>query len=353
MFSYDSDMMRTRWTSDALWFMPEKRSKIRGDQLPLCAYLSFPFGAPDTSSRDILLDDHLTHRCPRIFDIGIILLEIGLGEKFQPADKPHLVAQLNLNHKTAIDSLEELESTSWDGFLNKKVFDQAVKFCLHSKNFIKVSKKPCTSWRTGLNPPATTTAEELKRGVIERRRIFYRHVVQPLAWLAKEDFNAQPGDITYVGKKRPEHHPESTGPTQQPDEECLFHSAIVPKMWLEDIKKISASVELKRRAQRIRTPVRIAILDTGLNMDLPIFTRKPGFQGALKYHVDYVDPEALTVTDTFGHGSLMARIVMECAPGAELLVARVARNTLELKSSQENIRKVSRMISSFCFERCT
>ncbi len=333
--------------------MPEKRSKTRGEQLPLCAYLSLPFGAPDTSSRDILLDDHLTHRCPRIFDVGILLLEIGLGERFLMADKPDLVAQLNLNHKIAIDSLEELESTTWDGVLNKKVFDQAVKFCLHSKNFIKTSKKPRENWRTGMNPPEPMTAEELRKGVIERRRAFYRHVVQPLAWLAKVDFNAQPGDITYVGKKRPEHHSPSTGPTQQPDEECLFHSAIVPKMWLQDIKKISESVELKRRAQRIRTPVRVAILDTGLNMDLPIFTRKPGLQRALKYHVDYVDPEALTMTDTFGHGSLMARIVMECAPGAELLVARVARDTMELKSSQENIRKVRRMTSSFCVEQRT
>ncbi len=345
--SYDSDMMRTRWTSDAIWFMPEKRSRTRRDQLPLCAYLSFPFGTPDTSSRDIFLEDHPTHRCPRIFDVGILLLEIGLGEKFQTGDKADFVAQLNLNHKIAIDSLEELENATWDGFLNKKVFDQAVKFCLHHKNFIKTPRKPQTSRRRVVKASEPITAEELKKGVIQRRRIFYRHVVQPLAWLAREGFKAKPGDITYVSQKRPEPQRGSTDPAQQPDGECLFHSAIISKMWLEDIKKISESVELKRRAKRITTPVRVAILDTGLNLDLPIFKKKPGLKRAVKDHVDYVDPGASTMTDTFGHGSLMARIVMECAPGAEILVARVARDTKELKTSQENIRKVSERLLRF------
>lgn len=347
MPSYDSDLMSTKWTSDTIWFMPEKESKTRKDQLPLRAYLSFPFGSPDSLSKDIFLEDLLTHRCPRIFDVGVLLLEIGLGEKFRTGNKRDLVAQLNLNHKIATDSLEELEKMTWNGFLNKKVFDQAVKFCLHSKNFIKASKKPKTSRLGVVKPPELMTAEEQQRGVIERRRIFYRHVVQPLTWLAREGFKTQPGDITYVSMKPPEPQPESTRSAQQPDAEYLFHSAIVPKMWLENIKKISESVELKRRAQRITTPVRVAILDTGLNLDLPIFKKKPGLERAVKDQVDYVDPGASTMTDTFGHGTLMARIVMECAPGAEILVARVARNTKELKTSQENIRKVSGAFSLF------
>ena len=343
--SYDSDLMRTKWTSDTIWFMPEKECKSREDQLPLFAYLSFPFGSSNDPSKDILLEDLLIHRCPRIFDVGVLLLEIGLGERFQTGKKRDLVAQLNLNHKIATNRLEELEKATWDGFLNKKVFDQAVKFCLHSKNFIKALEKPKTRRFGVVNPLETMTAEEQKRGVIERRRIFYRHVVQPLAWLAREGFKVQPGDITYIGKKGPKAQQGSAYATQKPDVECLFHSEIIPKMWLEDIKKISKSVELKRRAQRISTPVRVAILDTGLNMDLPVFKEKPGLKGVVKEQVDYVDPGASSMSDTFGHGTLMARIVMECAPGAEILVARVARNTKELKASQENIRKVSRTIS--------
>ncbi|KAL8304620.1 hypothetical protein RB597_004266 [Gaeumannomyces tritici] len=345
---YDSDLMRIRWTSDTIWFMPEKESNTRKDQLPLCAYLSFPFGSPDNSSKDIFLGDLLTHRCPRIFDVGVLLLEIGLGEKFKTGNKRELVAQLNLNHKIATVALEYLERSSWDGFLNKRVFDQAVRFCLDSKNFIKASMKPKTRQLGVVNPPEPMNAEERKRGIIERRRIFYRHVVQPLAWLAREGFKAQPGLITYVKKKRPELQSGLTDPAQQPDEEHHFHGAIMPKMWLEDIKKIGVSVERKRRAQRITTPVRVAILDTGLNMDLPIFDEKPSLMNAVKGHVDYVDPGASTITDTFGHGTLMARIVMECAPGAEIFVARVAKNSKELRASQENIRKAIHWAGQAC-----
>ncbi|KAL8295998.1 hypothetical protein RB600_001470 [Gaeumannomyces tritici] len=239
----------------------------------------------------------------------------------------------------AIKTLERLEKATWDGFLNKNVFDRAVKFCLDGKNFIKAPKKPKTSRLGPANLPKQMTVEEQKKGVIERRRIFFQHVVQPLAWLAREGFRAQPGLITYVSEKRPEPQPGSTDPAQQPDGECLFHAEIVPKMWLEDIKKISESVELKRRAQRIKDPVRVAILDTGLNTNLPIFEKKPSLKHAVKDYVDFVDG-ASTMTDTFGHGTLMARIVMECAPGAEILVARVARNSKELKISRENIRKI-------------
>ncbi|KLU91871.1 hypothetical protein MAPG_10820 [Magnaporthiopsis poae ATCC 64411] len=335
---YDSDMMRTRWTSDTIWFIPEEKGGAQRDQLPLCAYLSFPFGSSDGSSKDIFLDLFLTHRYPRILDVGVLLLEIGLGEKCPTGNKRDLVAQLNTNHMIATKTLERLEKATWDGFLNKKVFDRAVKFCLDGKNFIKAPKKPKTSRLGPANPPKPMTVEEQKKGVIERRRIFFQHVVQPLAWLAREGFKAQPGLITYVSEKRPEPQLGPTDPAQQPDGECLFHAEIVPKMWLEDIKKISASVERKRRAQRIKDPVRVAILDTGLNTDLPIFEKKPSLKHAVKDCIDFVDG-ASAMTDTFGHGTLMARIVMECAPGAEILVARVARNSKELKTSRENIRK--------------
>jgi hypothetical protein len=150
--------------------MPEKKGKTRKDQLPLCAYLSFPFGSSDSRSKDIFLEDLLTHRCPRIFDVGVLLLEIGLGEKFRTGNKRDLVAQLNLNHKIATDSLEELEKATWDGFLNKKVFDQAVKFCLHSTNFIKASKEAKANRLGVMKPPEPLTAEEQRRGVIERRK---------------------------------------------------------------------------------------------------------------------------------------------------------------------------------------
>lgn len=338
---YDSELMRTKWTSDTIWFMPEQESRGHEGQLPLCAYLSFPFGVPSNSSQDILYEDLLTHRCPRIFDIGILLLEIGLGKPFQTGSRQDMVAQANLNHRIATSELLKLEEMNWDGFSsNKKYFDRSVKFCLNSENFVS-PLKPKTNRQGVVMPTPPTTASDYQKEILRRRKIFSKNVVLPLAWLAKRGFRTKAGDIAYVSKKQNLSQQGLSETPRQPQPEALFHSAIVPKMWLKDIKKISEQVERKRREHQITTPVRVAILDTGFNRDLPIFKERSGLIKSITEEMDFVEPNAKTMTDTFGHGTFMARLVMECAPGAEILVARVAKNTNELGRNQENIKKVS------------
>ncbi|KAL8367020.1 hypothetical protein RB599_011105 [Gaeumannomyces hyphopodioides] len=134
--------------------------------------------------------------------------------------------------------------------------------------------------------------------------------------------------------------PTESNPRWQPEREALFHSAIVPKMWLSELMKISRQVESKRREWRIATPVRVAILDTGLDWDFPVFRERSGLLKSVTDVKDFVTPSTSTVTDVFGHGTFMARLIMECAPGVEILVARVAENTIELKNSQANIKEV-------------
>lgn len=343
--SYDSALMRTRWTSDAILFMPETGSEKHNGQLPLYAYLSFPFGNPDNSSEDISQDFLLTHQCPRIFDIGVLLLEIGLGKPLPPTlRKTKIVGQRNNCHKFANDRLMDLKKEHWGGFLNKKVFDRAVEVCLDHKNFIKPSNKseshkPRATKAAQPSTAEPSTAEARIRGVLARRKLFFKHVVQPLAWLATKGYKAKSGDITRVSKKeKPKQGVPDVDP--QPKEEAIFHSEIVPKKWLQDIKKISESVERMRRDKNVKTPIRIAILDTGLNRELSAFKKKPGLLRRVRDWVDYVEG-ASECTDTHGHGTLMARLVMESAPGAEILVARIAKSTAELKNSLENIQKVS------------
>jgi hypothetical protein len=343
---YDSELMRTKWTSDSIWFMPEKYNESRREsKLPLCAYLSFPFGATSDRTPDILYDDLLNHRCPRVFDIGVLLLEIGLAKPFRRGNRRGVVAQTNLNHKIATDELRELERTEWGGFNNNKVyFERAIRFCLQSENFIPVEKelktqKGVTSSTTPANPT------DVQAGVIARRRIFHKNVVLPLAWLAKRGFKAQAGDITYVNKKpSPAVQRVPLDIFSQPEPEALFHSAIVSELWLRDLKMISQQVERKRRECRVTAPVRVAILDTGLDRNFPTFKTKSGLEKTIIDEMDFTTNTGSNMTDTFGHGTFMARLIMECAPGIEIMVARVAMNTNELKKSEENIEKVSLML---------
>ena len=332
---YDSLLMGIKWTSDTIWFMQAKDD----DGLPLRAYLSFPFGIPNNTAPDILHEDLLSHQCPRIFDIGILLLEIGLSKPFATGFRRDMVAQANLNHTMAKSGLIELEKMVWDGFTNhKKHFDRAVEFCLNSENFILRPRSARN--QQGVAPRQTEIASDDRKGVATRRRIFHKHVVRPLAWLAKKGFTAQAGDITSV--KRSAISPQRQGPSvaEQPTPEAAFHTAIVPSMWLRDLMKIGTEVEQKRRKCQVTTPVRIAILDTGLDEDFPVFKKIDGLLRRVTDKMDLVEPNSSTLTDEFGHGTFMARLVMECTPGTEILLVRVAEKTSRLKNCQENIKKV-------------
>lgn len=332
---YDSSLMRIKWTSDTVWFMEAEDD----DNLPLQAYLSFPFGVPSNPSPDILHEDLLTHQCPRIFDVGILLLEIGLSKPLPTGFRRTMVAQANLKHTMANSGLIELQKMTWPGFNHKMYFDRAVEFCLNSENFIRRPQN--TQGQQGSSRRQTTeTGSDDRDGVATRRRIFYKNVVRPLAWLAKKGFKVRSGDITSV-KRQAASQGQGFGVAEHASPEAAFNTAIVPSAWLRDLMVISTEVEQKRRKCQVATPVRIAILDTGLDGDLPVFRRKDGLLGRIADKVDFVEPDSSTLTDEFGHGSFMARLVMDCAPGAEILVVRVAERTSRLENRRENIRKVS------------
>jgi hypothetical protein len=271
-----------------------------------------------------------------------LLLEIGLAKPFQTINRKNRISQANFNHKRAIDELEELKKMNWDGFINSKMyFDEAVRFCLKSED---------------INPASEQQRPVGKEDVVIRRK-FYKCVVRPLEWLAKKGFGMQGGHINYVNKKPPS--VPQTVPDDKPGKlkpEAEFHSAtVIPQEWLRDLKKISEVVEHKRRKCAVSAEIRVAILDTGLDREFPIFRAKSGLMKSIVEEKDFVDPDAPTMTDTFGHGTLMARLLMECAPGAGIIVARIAKNTdeLELESSRENIKKVSNRITSWLFIKLT
>lgn len=327
---YDSDLMRVPWTSETILFAPANSNGEHEGQLPLCSYIDLPFDVSSTPREDILSEDlRLTHRCPRIFDVGILLLEIGLARAFRTGQRKNPIAQANLNHKMATDSLIELEKTNWEGVTNiKKYFDGAVRFCLKSENFIR-------------SPRQTNMIRH--DDALMRKRIFYKNVVCPLAWLTKRGFRAQAGDVTYIDRKRSRSPQRRATDTQwQPEPQTLFHSGtpIRPEKWLEGLKIIGAEVGRRRRRVGVETPVRVAILDSGLNRNFSAFKAKKGLLDSIVAEEDFVDAES-SMKDDYGHGTFMARLVMESsAPGVEILVARIAENTAKLEGSQKNITKV-------------
>ncbi|KAL8305770.1 hypothetical protein RB597_003520 [Gaeumannomyces tritici] len=308
---FDADL-----SSKSIYFLSSTKascSRTRSETL----YLSFASGLPATTESHVFRIGH-----PTLLSFAKLLLEIDFGQSIDlnissDDDKANRVIWAELCN--VVDQLEEERN---DSYL------QAVRGCLMAH--IQISR----ALRMG-------SADERDAELTIRKEL-YREVVERLETALAESTPRAGNKRQRPASKRPRMpntpETESTRPSRL-EREALFHSAIVPKMWLSELMKISRQVESKRRKCRIAAPVRVAILDTGLDWDFPVFRERSGLLKSVTDVKDFVTPSTQTVTDVFGHGTFMARLIMECAPGVEILVARIAENTNELKNSQANIKE--------------
>ncbi|CAM1506236.1 Fc.00g058770.m01.CDS01 [Cosmosporella sp. VM-42] len=259
-----------------------------------------------------------------------------LGEPSFPAGHPILLsfAKLLLEIKSGeiidleIRALNQDNLMSWARLcsyvatleINGGSFDyiQAVKECLYLH--LQLPKFMVDELHTSV-------AEALKKGIHEHIILNLEHELRP------------------EGLKRKRRESLTEEPTSR--KEASFHSgrSISLKCWLDNLKGISAEVDSKRNKHGVTARVRVAILDTGLSPGMAFFQDEddgPRRLNQITRWRDFVDPTNLSLmADDFGHGTLMARLVAECAPFAEIMVARVARSTKELIKCQKNVAEVS------------
>lgn len=314
---YGSDLTRAVWTSRSIWFMQESELGVMQDHtLPLKSYLTFNFGKQCVGKpNQPPIDLTPVHDFPEILSIGIILLEIALSRPFPDIPLDGALC-INSRHQIAIKSLEALEKMKWDCFPSKWMFDAAVAECLNFR--MPQAKKT----------PRGISMEEMAR------EQFYRKVVCRLAYLVKSGYKK-----TQAGRAEPKRQGEEK---QMPPDACEsrgdLHSGrrIVEKKWLENLKKICTEVEEKRCECQVSTSIKVAILDTGC--DPSLLPGKPE-RHTVKWK-DFTDANNQHPQDKCGHGSLMARFVLECAPSAEIIVARIAKDIDGLEQSQPKIAEV-------------
>ncbi|KAJ5698403.1 hypothetical protein N7462_000408 [Penicillium macrosclerotiorum] len=329
---YETKMMLTKWSSGNIWFMPNTSDPTA--PLPCKAYISFPFEQAEYELEEYSTTG-LIHKCPRIFSLAILLLEIGLGRPIQTSQlKQHernFVGGMNKDYSTASKLLKELKEQSWGGYTGKNVFDQAIHACMNGMNFSPSQQSP----RFPMKPS-------------ERREVFYEKVVSPLQWLA----SSFDGDATCF--ERSSHFKSSDSSTDatpvRVDELCpstltSFHSGkfVSPEEWLDDLRRIGRYIHQIKQQNFVNAdvrPIRVAILDSGCNFNAPYFQEdnSGARAGRIKAYKDFVDgiEEA---KDSFGHGTFMTALAIEAAPTAEFYVARVAENTAELDGNEDIISK--------------
>ncbi|RSM09094.1 hypothetical protein CDV31_007861 [Fusarium ambrosium] len=342
---YDSELMRRKWSSDTIWFMPTFNDDHK-EELPLQAFVSFPFDAPDDPVEYYIDGPELSlnHYCPRAFALGVLLLEIGRASPFTTPVEEKLSSQVNLDHIIASNLLKKLRNTKWDGFSNMKYFVDAVEYCLDGKNF------------TESTTDSTCGTSKKQQDISERRANIYNKVVRPLEWLAVKGFNSNSQGTTYISKIT-----NATVPTAQ-DPPPVHETPIGPRMgafnsgsagsrnWINDLVGISEHIDSIRSKLKMTSPIRVAILDTGINCDMPYYNHNEYGQNRIDqiecFH-DLVQPGHCSKKDDFGHGSLMARLVaestpFELTPFTKIMVVRVAKNTRDLAKCQDNIAEAIR-----------
>ncbi|KAL8364680.1 hypothetical protein RB595_003792 [Gaeumannomyces hyphopodioides] len=338
---YASDLMRQRWTSSSIWFMPEDDDGRPADQLPLKAYVSLDFSGLGHDVPEFLDKPLLAHRLPRVLALAIMLLEVGLGRPFRPKDCTNLVAQINTNHGMAKRLLRDLEAAKWDDFKHKDVFVKAAESCLDYKNFLEPQELKSKPQVTKASTAPAQVQPEWAQILEERRQKLYGKVVRPLAWLVEKGFRGDAGHVSYITRR--ESDGENEREEQQP-QMAMFHAgkAIIPSQWLDNLKHIGAhimSLQLRQRNASI-PPVRVAVLDTGYDPGMTFF-QDPRRADHIKGWRDFVTGSEMSDkrVDVFGHGSFMTRLLMESSPLADIYVARVAENTAQLPSNIENVAK--------------
>jgi hypothetical protein len=351
---YETRMTLARWTHNDVWFMSNG-----GDNPPCKAYMELPF--QDGQER---LPEYekagLIHKCPRILAVGILLLEIGLARPMEGRHHPepndrYFVRKTNEDHASATRQLEELKGVSWKGYCSKRLFDSAVGNCLNGKNF---------SPGQGGSPGCSTIAE--------RRAAFYEKVVEPLGLLAGSFPPQRQANIT-MRNETPRDSAAATASVQADEFPSTtlasFHTTertANPEEWFEDLRVIGRYLNhVIRRlnaGEKSPAPIRVAILDSGCNLQAEYFREQRRRASRVVAWRDFVhQPPSEVKKDCYGHGTLMAMLLIDIAPDAELIIGRIAEDTTQLKGMEGSISQVrqfhisgnSSLVSLRCHEAQT
>ncbi|KAL4985727.1 subtilisin-like protein [Aspergillus falconensis] len=332
---YDTDWMKTQWTSRTIQFMRENNtSGGQGKLFTWKPYLSVQFNDEDPECKEYTKIDGVVHGYPRIRALGIMLLEIGIGFPLHRDEyrSQSLAAKVNSELFAAFNYTRNAKY--WKDF-DYPAYINAVRHCLEPGTFNQANyAEICSSSR------------EWKEGLKQRRNFLYDQVVFPLEDLLQGTKWIE--DFTEIA---PLHLPSKATAIQElalTPEDSGEHKVLKPQKkrtrseksaskWLSRLKGFHKELALLAGSSSLSRRVRIAILDTGCDDNVPFFFFSH-VEGRLKGWKDWVDGSDQP-KDCHGHGTHLVSLVLKCAPEADIYVARVAASPSQLLDSSENVAK--------------
>ncbi|KAH8585943.1 hypothetical protein B0O99DRAFT_602896 [Bisporella sp. PMI_857] len=111
--------MNVRWTREDIILILISKGFSQLEGIPIRAFISFPFGPRyEISPADFYDKEQCAQQYPPILYLGIVLLEIGLGQalRLERNSKLSLLAHENTGHAKAKTKLKELKNAKWGGF---------------------------------------------------------------------------------------------------------------------------------------------------------------------------------------------------------------------------------------------
>ncbi|KIW11595.1 hypothetical protein PV08_10896 [Exophiala spinifera] len=335
---YNSDWMRTQWSTDRIHFVQERPVADRTRQMldPSYPYLTFAFDSEATSDAPVeyCTEDSIYHRYPLILALGIILIELC---QRTPADKSAYDEALGTKINTDyFYGQESLESESWpDLDLNleaKRTYKNVVKACLNHEVFTQtavadIKTRRETLWEVAVCPLARLAAK--------------------LGWLWLDN-----GSIRRLATERtPVHKTEKKEESLVlPTSSKRSSSRQVPRSvsadsekWLDAVKFSDLNIELVSGFQDVPR-VKVAVLDTGYD-PASIFFSEPERKIRIQRWKDFArrlpNQTKSAREDNDGHGTHVLSLVMTIAAAADVYVARVTqgRTARDLHEACDSIAK--------------
>ncbi|KAI9928487.1 hypothetical protein ASPWEDRAFT_50364 [Aspergillus wentii DTO 134E9] len=348
---YDSDWMKTRWTSETIQFVKEcgsDRTCGKGQFFAWKPYLSVSFGDEDPESGEYSDLDGEIHHYPRIRALGIMLVEIGIGFPLHRSDKDRssksLAARINEDLLLALQYSKDKrlwEDCEYPDYLT------AVNHCLDPGTF-------------NIAPSIRGQSDkEFMEGLKQRMNILYDKVVFPLEevlqgtkWM--EQLTSIP-PLEAPSKKAMSISAENfsadvddapvTPTVRKLSKRFLTKSEKDAKRWLSRMRRLNSELG-ETIPPVITTRIRIAVLDTGCDFNAPFFLH-PDNESRLKGWRDFADGSD-DFQDGHGHGTHLVSLIMKIAPDAHVYVARVAKNPDDLLGASENVAQAISWASSEC-----
>lgn len=343
-FDDDIELASHSWAPEQIFFLsPSTTDATSGD-----LYVSLKPRLCGIKPADVL--EKFKAGNPVLLSFARLMLEIDMGEKI-----PMKIYPENKDNEKNWASLCDLveQKLKHGGSVQ---YLEAVKGCLHLCNNLPRSKDRATGsvarkvLRKAIYEKIIRKLELIVNPQNPKRR---RDSVSEYPRAKKPAIASQPGaDTLETVFPSSESPPDSAivTPLQvdelDPHTFASFHAgkSINPEEWLEDLKRISRYIDKIKQNNFTNAelrPIRVAILDSGCNLKAPYFQDDEESKRAARIAEwkDFVD-ESEAKTDSFGHGTFMAMLVIETAPLAELYVARVAENTTQLNGNEDIISRV-------------